>query len=180
LTLRDTFRKKLEAALSHARPFLPALFSQRRLFPLRNRQGWRRAQSQNGQALVEFALTSSILMGFVFSVMETCLIFYTYGMISESAREGTRYAIVHGATCVTSSGVSCTASPAAIKAYVLGLGWPNLGGGNMDVATSFPDVTDTQGSRVQVTVKYTFPIDLPLVHPGSLSLSSSSEMYIVQ
>ena len=77
-------------------------------------------------------------MTLVFVLMELCLAFYTNGMISESACEGTRYAIVRGSTCLNSSQVSCTTSVPAIRSYVLGLAWPNPAGGIMTVTPSFP------------------------------------------
>jgi Flp pilus assembly protein TadG len=135
---------------------------------------------ENGQSLVEFALTFSILMTFVFALIELCLAFYTKGMISESAREGTRYAIVRGSTCLNSSQVSCTTSVASIRSYVLGLGLPNLAGGSMTVTPSFPDINQNPGSRVKVDITYSFPIKLPLVPQHSLSLESYSVMYIIQ
>ena len=62
-----------------------------------------RLRDEQGQSLVEFAITFSILIGFVFGFIEVCLMFYTYCMISECAREGTRYAAVHGTTCQTAA-----------------------------------------------------------------------------
>jgi Flp pilus assembly protein TadG len=137
------------------------------------------AQSEDGQALVEFALIFSVLMGFVFCYMELCMVLYSYDMISESAREGTRYAIVHGSACLTSANASCTATAANVNAYVSGLGWVSPGG-TMSVATTYPDGNENLGSRVQVTAKYTFPITLPWVPSESISMQSSSQMYIIQ
>lgn len=136
--------------------------------------------NEDGQALVEFALTSCIVFGFVFCLIELCLAFYTHCLISETAREGTRYAMVHGATCVTASQASCTATASSVNAYASGLGWPNLGGGALSVATTFPDGNQNPGSRVQVSVNYVFPITLVFVPKNSISMSSTSEMYIVQ
>ena len=141
----------------------------------------RRTRSrESGQSLVEFALTFSILMTFIFALIEICLAFYSNGMISESAREGTRYAIVRGSTCLNSSQVSCTTSVAGIRSYVLGLGLPNLAGGTMTVTPSFPDINQNPGSRVKVDITYSFPIRLPLVPQQSLSFDSYSVMYIIQ
>ena len=137
------------------------------------------AQSEDGQALVEFALIFSVLMGFVFGFMELCMMLYSYDMISESAREGTRYAIVHGSSCLTSTNASCTTTVANVNSYVSGLGWASPGG-KMIVATTYPDNNENQGSRVQVTVTYSFPITLSWVPAGSISMQSSSQMYFIQ
>ena len=140
----------------------------------------RSIRSENGQSLVEIAITFNLLMGFIFVRVELCLVFYSYGMISESAREGTRYAIMHGATCVSSSSTSCTASAAAISTYVRGLGWPNAGGGTVTPTVTFPDGNQSPGSRVHIAITYVFPVRIPMVPRNSLSMTTSSEMYILQ
>jgi Flp pilus assembly protein TadG len=137
-------------------------------------------QSEAGQALVEFALTACIVFGFVFCLIELCLAFYTHCLISETAREGTRYAVVRGATCLTSSQASCTATASTINTYASTLSWPNLGGGTLNVATTFPDGNQNPGSRVQVQVTYVLPITLVFVPKNSITMSSKSEMYILQ
>jgi Flp pilus assembly protein TadG len=148
-------------------------------FSLRARPGSRFPRTE-GQALVEAALALPIVCAFMFTMIEACLAYYSYCMISESAREGTRYAIVHGATCTTSGNASCTATTASINSYVTSLGWPNLGAGTMSASTSFPNSTENPGNPVKVTVTYVFPINLPFVPRNSISMSSTSEMYIIQ
>ena len=135
---------------------------------------------ESGQSLVEFAITFGILMAVVFALIEFALAFYSYGMISESAREGTRYAIVHGANCQTVSGASCTASAAAVNAYVSALGYPNLGGGSMTVNTTFPDGNQNPGSRAAVSITYSFPITLPFVPSNVWTMGAASQMSILQ
>jgi Flp pilus assembly protein TadG len=125
-------------------------------------------------------LSLTALMTFVFVVMEIGIVFYTYGMISESAREATRYAIVRGSTCLTSSSTSCTASAATINTYATGRGFPNIGGGTPVATTTFPDGNQAPGSRVKVDIQYTVSIKVPFVPKNSIALDSSSEMYILQ
>ena len=138
------------------------------------------AGSQDGQALVEFAISFSVLVSFFFAFIGVCLIFYSYNMISESAREGTRYASLHGSTCVTAAQASCTASASSVNTFITSTGWPNLGGGTMTPSTSYPDGNENPGSRVLVNVRYVFPVNLPFVPQSSISMTSTSEMYIVQ
>lgn len=145
------------------------------------------AQGECGSSLIEFALTFTALMAFVFTLMELCIAFYTYGMISESAREATRYAIVHGSTCHTSVNASCAADAPAVSAYAKSVGLPNVGGGTLNVTTTYladgatvPDGSNVPGHRVHVDITYAFPIRLPFVPRKSLSLDSSSEMVILQ
>lgn len=137
------------------------------------------AHGESGGSMIEFALSFSALMTFVFCLMEMCIALYSYGLISESARETSRYAIVHGSTCLTGSSTSCTASATTISTYAKNLGLPNIGGGTLNVTTRFvPD--NTPGSVVIVSIQYTMPIKMPFVPTRSLSMTSASQMYILQ
>jgi Flp pilus assembly protein TadG len=136
--------------------------------------------SEDGSALIEFALTLPTLCGLLFCFLELCLLFYSYDMISESAREGTRYAIVRGASCQTTAGASCETTAAQVNTYVSNLGWPNLAGGTMVVDTTYPKGSDAVGNPVQIKVTYTFRITMHFVPTNSISLSSTSVMYILQ
>lgn len=173
MPVRTPVRRTIRAAAARVNRFLPPFLS-------RSRNAKSRFARTDGQALIEAALALPIVAAFMFTMIESCLAYYSYCMISESAREATRYAIVHGATCTTSSNASCTATAASINSYVTSLGWPNLGTGTMTASTSFPNGTQNPGNPVQVTVTYVFPIQLPFVPKNSISMSSTSEMYIIQ
>ncbi len=139
-----------------------------------------RRGGEAGQAIIEVAIALPVIVTFMFAMIELCLVFYSDCMISESAREGTRYAIVRGATCQTSTGASCTASASAINSAVSSLGWPNLGNGTLTANTTYPDGNENPGSRVQVVVSYVFPYNIPFMPKGSIHMSSTSVMYIIQ
>lgn len=140
----------------------------------------RKLGGEHGQSLVEFALTSSVLLSFIFCLIESSLAFYSFNMISEAAREGARYAMVRGSSCVTSTSSSCTVTAAQVNSYVTGLGWPNLGGGTLTPSTTFPDGNQNRASRVQVTVQYVLPVRVPYVPVRTMSMSATSVAYIVQ
>jgi Flp pilus assembly protein TadG len=138
---------------------------------------------EEGQSLVEFALTLPILLGFIFGLFQVCMAFYSSQYISELAREGTRFAIFHGPNCTTSAGASCTATATQVGAYVTGLKWPNLGGGTVSVDTAVGDMYpsgEVIGKPVVVTVTYIFPYKIPFVSSQTLTLKSSSQMTILQ
>jgi Flp pilus assembly protein TadG len=144
-------------------------------------------RGENGETLVAFAVTLPILLSFLFGMVQVCLVFYTYEWISEAAREGTRYAMVHGSTCESSGGVSCTVSGTSgagsflsVNSYVSAFGLPNLGGGTMNVVTTYPDGDEVPPHRVMVNVTYTFPYKIPFASTKPISLSSTSEMSILQ
>lgn len=146
------------------------------------------AGSEAGQSMVEMAVTLPVLFALLFCFMEVCVAFYTFSMISESAREGTRYAMVRGATCKASSGASCEATAAEVDTYVEGLGWPNIAGGTMSVCTYYdnnacntnPSGSEAKGDPVKVTVTYVMPITMPFVPNHSITMTSSSQMNIIQ
>jgi len=135
---------------------------------------------EQGSTVIETAVTLPVLFALFFCFMELCLAFYSRDMISVCAREGTRYAKYHGASCPTASSPTCEATATQVNAYVKGLGWPDLGGGTMSVATTYPNGNEAVGSIVQVKITYVFAIEMPFVPANSLSMSSTSEAYILQ
>jgi Flp pilus assembly protein TadG len=139
-----------------------------------------RGAGQEGSSLVEFALTIPVLLTFFFGLIQVSIATYTRGAISENAREGTRYAMVHGSTCQTASNASCTLTASNIDSYVSSSPWPNVGGGAMTVTTTYPDGNENPGSRVQVKVSYAFPFRVPMIPASTLTMTSTSVMYIVQ
>jgi Flp pilus assembly protein TadG len=177
MTVQDTLRRVVDTPVGRCARIWLAVS---RPFAWRGRNS-KMEQGECGSSMVEFALTFSVLMSFVFTLMELCTAFYTYSMVSESAREATRYSAVHGSTCVTSASASCSATSTAVSTYAKGLGFPNIGGGTLNVTTTFlPNGTNVPGNRVHVDIKYVFPIRLPFVRGNSLSFDTSSEMYILQ
>ena len=57
-----------------------------------------------GQALTEFALIAPIFFLLLFALIEFGRVVYTIQMLNNAAREGARYAIVHGAASTSPSG----------------------------------------------------------------------------
>ncbi len=167
--------------------FLQARFHRERPICLKDVRTGNLARGGRGETMVAFAVTLPILLSFLFGLMQVCLAFYTYEWISEAAREGTRYAMVHGSTCESSVGISCTATGTtgagsfpSVDSYVSHIGLPNLGGGTMNVVTTYPDGDEVAPHRVAVSVTYTFPYKIPFVSSGPISFSSRSEMSILQ
>ncbi len=74
-----------------------------------------------GQALAEFALVAPLFFLMLFAIIEAGRFMFYYEMINNAAREGARYAIVHGGNSATPSGPpapgTTTADPSG--AYVI-------------------------------------------------------------
>lgn len=136
-----------------------------------------------GSILIEMSLAFLTMIIMLFAVIETCMMAYTYSLVMDGAKEGVRYACVHGtdaATCIgPSPGCDSTAQAVTndVSSYITGLG-ANVSG--IHVSTTYPDGVSTGTSRVQVTVTYTYQ---PLFripgapYPTFAAVSSGRIMY---
>jgi Flp pilus assembly protein TadG len=114
----------------------------------------RSRRRSEGQAIVEFALTLVILMILIISVLEMLGLIYTYTVIANSAKEGVRFAIVHGVDNSSPSGPgSTTAVSNRVKDFA---GFAMHDVSNLTIAVSYPDGNNNLASRVQVSVSYPF------------------------
>ena len=188
MDIENVSRQKSNEALGDAAALLPTGLESKLNVRLQHDRNMEPEANENGMTLVEMAVTLPILFAFLFCFMELSLAFYSYNMISETAREGSRYAMVHGASCPTSANPTCKATAAQVDAYVLGIGWANVAGGTMTVCTYYnnnacntnPSGSEAVGNPVKVTVTYVFPITMPFVPKNSLTMTSTSQMTIIQ
>jgi Flp pilus assembly protein TadG len=154
---------------------------------LSGREGGRRGEQ--GAAIVEMAFTMIILLTMIFGLMEICMALYTFHYVSDAAREGSRYAIVHGSTC-TVSGVSCTVNSAGIQTYVRNLGYPAIQSAQLTVTTTWSAYPaggtcyalgcNGPGDLATVKAQYAFTLSIPFVPSRLLNLTSTSAMVISQ
>jgi Flp pilus assembly protein TadG len=135
---------------------------------------------QEGSTLIEFAVTLPALFGLIFCFINICLMLYTFEMCSQSAREGTRYAMVRGASCPSTANPTCEVTAAQVNTYVSGVTWPNVAGGTVTPNTTYPDGNESVGSHVQVVVTYTYHLVLPFVPNKTFTLVSTSKTTIIQ
>jgi len=103
------------------------------------------------QLWLSLQLTLPTLFAFLFCFINTCLLLYSYEMISQSEREGTRYAMVRGASCPTSTNPTCEVTASQVNTYVSGKTWPTCRRDHNSKYT-YPDGNEAVGSRVKVTV----------------------------
>ena len=168
----------------------------------------RRLKDESGAALVEMALTCSILVMLLLGLFEMTLAFYAYHYVSDAARECSRWAIVRGSTSCTNtptlSGIVCPTDPSQpsgatedeIANYVKTLGYPGIDSANLmnvTVETSQVSADNTTwascgegtscnapGDQVRVTVTYNFPLNVPFWRSVILPVTSSSSMVFSQ
>jgi hypothetical protein len=126
-------------------------------------RGWRRKET--GQATVEFALTILFVLFLIFGVIEMFVLVYTYSVLADAAKEGVRYAIVHGTGLGATNcsgpgggGVNCSDSggtniQTVVKNYAaLSMHDP----GAMTITPTYPDASSVAPSRVRVDVAYVY------------------------
>lgn len=124
----------------------------------------RSSRSDRGQALVEFAFIVLFVMFFILGILEMVVFMHTYSVLADSAKEGVRYAIVHGANSSLASGPTCPCADIDGEAAPAGT-IPGYGSG-YGVVKSFArySLHDVSGSNMTVTVTYG-PADTPAVSP---------------
>jgi len=166
------------------------------------RRAWRGLGNEQGSQLVEYAIVLSMLLTFLFGIMDFSRFLYTYHFVSEVAREGTRYAAVRGSdfttACASTTSYACYATPGDITNYVQGRTPMGITSGSLTVTTTWPGaltgttgscnttanlttgVDDNPGCAVKVVVSYPFHFMFPFLPKSSTTwtLSSTSEVMI--
>ena len=116
-------------------------------------------RGEQGSVAIEGAVSLMVLIVITVGFLELCVMSYTYSVMAESAREGVRYAIVHGTDSSSCSGPStgCDATAANVKSDVAAYA-ANFSTqlSNMVVTVSYPDGVSTGTSRVQVSISETY------------------------
>ena len=129
-----------------------------------------RRKRQRGSALVESALTLVVFMMVIFGLMEFGRMVWAYNLVSHAAREGARYAMVHGKNSshpATADGIRSVITSQAV----------GLDPSGLQVNVSWiPD--NKPGSAVKVAVQYTFSAATSMV--GSGKFGSTSQVIISQ
>lgn len=138
----------------------------------------------SGQALAEFTLVAPIFLLLLFAIIEFGWYVYQVQVLNEAAREGSRYAIVHGSTSLCPSGPmpgheanwcdpTGTKVQAAVRSHAVGIN-PS--------ALSFPtlswDPDNGRGSLFSLVVQTTFQPLIPLVPLPTITVQGASSLYV--
>ena len=134
--------------------------------------------------MVETALVLSVFMLMLFGIIEFGRAVYTFHLVDNAARIGSRFAIVHGSTCVHTGSVDtwpCNADQPEIQNYVRSQS-VDLDGGAVTITTTWPSAgnCNTTGCLVNVKAVYPFQFWIPFVSTQTLNMSSTSQMVISQ
>ena len=119
--------------------------------------------------MVETALVLVVIFTVVFWIFEICMLMYTYTVITDSANEGARYAIVHAGGDVSGT-----------RTRVLTFAKLSMHNVNaISTAVTFPDGDAIPPHRVRVRVTYTYIPYLSLIGtPPSMSAYSEARMVV--
>ena len=135
--------------------------------------------NNRGQALVEFAIGTIMLLMLLFGVIEIARIFLVYTTLTNAAREGARWAITNStppapATTPT-AGTIRTGVQTVVKDF-LAHGTVNINSGSLAITTTFPSSGGgtTPGNLVQVTVSYPYDV-LISYYPINVTLAGTSQ-----
>jgi Flp pilus assembly protein TadG len=157
-----------------------------------------RGGGRRGQALVEFALIAPIFFLLVFGLIEFGRAVYTIQILDNAAREGARYAIVHGASSNCPSGPmpngdanycdpAGTKIASVVRRTAIGVGGVNSSDlvvtsrwcANVNTCTSgLGNGTNARNQSVVVRVAYTYRTLLPLVPLPDFTLTGGSTLVI--
>jgi Flp pilus assembly protein TadG len=126
--------------------------------------------------MVETALVLPALFMFVLGTITIGMGIFYYEQVAALAREGARYASVHGSTYAGETGGSAATADTIMTNAVLPLA-TGLTSANITVTAS-PTTVGAPGSTIQVTVSYSWT---PLMYiSGPISLASTSEMVVTE
>ncbi len=150
----------------------------RRSHPLSNARPTRR---QRGQALVEFAFVAPIFFLMLFGIIDFGRYVYYVQILNNAAREGARYAIVHGSnsfqpTGPTSNDPTITAIVRNYAVGVIGNGAVLTIGSTWGTPPNPP--TNNRGQNVHVTVTYDFHSLIPIVPIPPITIKGESTLVI--
>jgi TadE-like protein len=137
-----------------------------------------------GQALVEFAFVAPIFFFMLFAIIDFGRYVYYVQILNNAAREGARYAIVHGNESFQPAGPAANDPnvDAVVRNYAIGVI------GDDAVLEVFSDWGDpdhpanppsnTRGHQVKVWVNYHFQPVIPLVPIPSITITGESTLVI--
>lgn len=138
---------------------------------------------ERGSALVEFAIASLMALTMMLGIVDFARALYTYHLVANGARAGSRYAMVHGSSCTVSG---CPATSDQIQTYVRGLA-PGIDPSSLAVTTTWSTTsscTDANGQGagclVTVSVSYPFRFIVPVLPRYTMTMRSSSQMVVSQ
>lgn len=143
-------------------------------------------RSEEGAALVEFAISASILFVMLFGIIEFSMGLYAYNFLAYATKDAARYAMVRGSNCSVLA--NCGVINTQVQNFINSEGYPGLSGAVTTTTTwtceTIPDPTlqnakcNAPGDLVTVTATFPFTLSVPFMSQQSLTFTSTSAMII--
>lgn len=134
-----------------------------------------------GQTLVEFAFVAPVFFFMIFAIIDFGRYVYYVQIINNAAREGARYAIVHGDNSFqpTGPGADDPKIESVVKNYAVGvIGNSAVLDINSVWGTPPGTPSNHRGQKVTVTVAYDFHPIIPLVPIPGITIKGESSLVI--
>jgi Flp pilus assembly protein TadG len=132
---------------------------------------WRKKGiSRGGTAIVEFAMIVGLFLMLIFGIIEFGRMMLMYHHVGNAAREGSRYAIVHGSTSLSNATFD------DVQNHVRSIS--PLDPNNVIVTTTWEAPIHAPGTWVRVQVSYNFNSVIPIWFGSGIPLTSASRMVI--
>lgn len=135
--------------------------------------------------MAEFAIVAPIFFLIVFGIIDFGRYVYYVQILNNAAREGTRYAIVHGENSLSPTGPPHDPSGAAVisvvRKYAIGvIGLEDAGLLTITPTWGTPPATpdNDRGTKVTVEVTYAFHSVIPVVPIPPISVKGASTLVI--
>jgi Flp pilus assembly protein TadG len=139
------------------------------------------SRRSRGQALVEFAFVAPMFFLLVFAIIDFGRYVYYVQILNNAAREGARYAIVHGNNSFTPTGPNPDdpTITAVVRNYAVGV----IGAGPVFTVNSAwgspPGApSNHRGQQVHVSVTYQFHSLIPIVPIPPITINGESTLVI--
>ncbi|HEX5430640.1 MAG TPA: TadE/TadG family type IV pilus assembly protein [Bryobacteraceae bacterium] len=130
-------------------------------------------RGQRGAAILELALGFLVFFIVLYSIMEFGRVIVSYNILAGAAREGARYAIVHGSA--SGSAASASDIQTLVREWAIGLD------ANSIAVTTTPDPSSASpGSTISVKASYTLTPFTGLILDKNITLQSTSQMVVSQ
>jgi Flp pilus assembly protein TadG len=133
-----------------------------------------------GQALAEFAIVAPVFFLLIFAILDFGRYVYYVQVLNNAAREGARYAIVHGSNSFQPAGPAPDdpAVDAVVRNFAVGV----TGNSALTVSSVWgtpPNPpTNNRGSKVDVSVTYAFHPLIPLIPIPPITITGEATLVV--
>jgi Flp pilus assembly protein TadG len=140
-----------------------------------------RTPRSRGQALAEFAIVAPVFFLILFAIIDFGRYVYYTQILSNAAREGARYAIVHGENGLPPTGPPHDPSGAAVittvRNYAIGVIGLN-DASQLRITPEWDPDNNKRETKVSVTVEYDFHSVIPVVPIPPITVKGASTLVI--